>query len=99
MRSREGFAIRELALAALEKSTRMLEVALELVKQGNHEEAARLRNEARTQRTNSMSLLAEANNLERDLKGVPARRSEKSANRAPQVHVYRERPVTHSELR
>lgn len=98
MRSREGFAIRELALAALEKSTKMLEVALELVKQGNHEEAARLRNEARTQRTNSMSLLAEANNLERDLK-IPARRSQKSANRAPQVHVYRERPVSHKELR
>lgn len=64
MRSSEGFAIRQEAIEALEKSTKMFEVALELATQGNQAEAERLRKEARTQRTISEFLQTEANNLE-----------------------------------
>jgi hypothetical protein len=69
MRSREGFAVRQLALAALEKSVKMLEVAYALVKQGNKREAKRLWSEAVRQRTISTWMVAEADNLERDLTG------------------------------
>jgi hypothetical protein len=69
MRSREGLAVRQLALAALEKSIKMLEVAYGLVKQGNKREAKRLWSEAIRQRTISKWIVAEADNLERDLKG------------------------------
>ena len=54
----------------------MLEVALELTKQGNRIEAERLRNEAQTQRTISTLLMSEANNLERDRKSIRAQRPE-----------------------
>jgi len=68
MRSREGLAIRQLGLATLEKSTKMLEVALTLFKQGNLREAKRLWREARRQRTVSSLIVAEADNLERELR-------------------------------
>ena len=64
MGSREGLTLREKALEALEKSTKMLQVALDLLNQGNQVEAARLQKEARKQRTLSTLLMAEANNLE-----------------------------------
>jgi|GEM_PF-3355965 len=69
MRSKEGFAIRQLGLAALEKSVKMLEVAYSLIKQGNKQEAKTIWREARRQRTLCSQILAEADNLERELRG------------------------------
>lgn len=66
MASREKLTLREMAVKALENSTKMLKVASELRKQGNQFEADRLRNEARTQRTVSTLLMAEASRLEQD---------------------------------
>lgn len=68
MGSREGMALRQRALEALEKSTKMFEVALELLKQGNYVESNRVRNEARTQRTISSLLMSEANSLDENLR-------------------------------
>ena len=67
MGSREGLTLREKALEALEKSTKMLQVALDLLTQGNQVEAARVQKEARRQRTISTFLMAEANKLEMNL--------------------------------
>lgn len=64
MGRQEGLRIRGEALEALEKSTRMLEVAFNLLTQGNYAEADRVRYEARTQRTISTLLMARAHNLE-----------------------------------
>lgn len=64
MGSREGIQLRRQALQALESSTRMLDVAFDLLKQGNETEAERVRDEARQQRTISTLLMAEANNLD-----------------------------------
>jgi hypothetical protein len=69
MRSKEGLAIRQLGLGALEKSIKMLKVALKLIKQGNKREAKRLWGEARRLRTISTRIVAEADNLERELRG------------------------------
>jgi hypothetical protein len=60
----DGLTLRKQALEALETSTKMLEVAVRLLKQGNRAESDRVRDEARTQRTISTLLLAEANKLE-----------------------------------
>jgi hypothetical protein len=73
MGSRDGLTLRRKALEVLEKSTRMLEVAVDLLEQGNQAESARVRKEAQTQRMNSTLLMAEAHNLERN----PASRSSK----------------------
>lgn len=70
MGSREGLTLREKALEALEKSTKMLQVALDLMMQGNQIEATRVRQEARKQRTISTFLMAEANSLDLALKTV-----------------------------
>ena len=70
MGSRDGFSIRQQALEALEKSTKTLEVAYELLKQGNETEAKRLRNEARSQRTLSTILMGTAERLMIDHKTV-----------------------------
>ena len=64
MGTSEGLTLRKRALEALERSTRMLEVAIRLLKQGNRAESDRVKAEARTQRTISKLLMAEANNLE-----------------------------------
>ena len=64
MRVSDGLTLRRRALEALERSTKMLEVAIRLLKQGNRAESDRVRNEARTQRTISTLLMAEANSLE-----------------------------------
>jgi hypothetical protein len=56
--------LRKQALQALEKSTRMFDVAFDLLKQGNESEAERVRDEARAERTISTLLMAEANSLE-----------------------------------
>jgi hypothetical protein len=76
MGSREGFGLRQQAVEALEKSTKMLEVAVDLMKQGNRAEAQRLRSEAETQRTISTLLMAEANSLERNRPALRAPRTE-----------------------
>ena len=60
----DGLKLRKRALEALKKSTRMLEVAVTLMKQGNRTEAERVRGYARSQRTISTLLMAEANQLE-----------------------------------
>jgi hypothetical protein len=61
--------LRKRALEALEGSTKMLLVAVRLLKQGNRVEADRVREEARTQRTISTLLLAEANRLQLSSQG------------------------------
>lgn len=69
MRSKEGFAVRQLALNALGESIKMFEVACTLIRQGNKKEAFRLWTEARQQRTNSYRIVAEADLLEAVLRG------------------------------
>lgn len=64
MVGKDGLELRKKALEILEKSTKMLEVALTLMKQGNRAEADRVRDDARRQRTISTLLMAEANQLE-----------------------------------
>jgi len=64
MRGNDGLTLRKRALEALERSTRMLEVAIRLLKQGNRAESERMKGEARTQRTISTLLMARANNLD-----------------------------------
>jgi hypothetical protein len=56
--------LREQAMAALQESTIMLEVASNLLDAGNREEAIRLKNEARSKRNVSVWLMSEANTLE-----------------------------------
>lgn len=53
-------ALRERALSALEVSTTMLTVSENLLRQGNQREAARLRNEARYKRNESILLMDQA---------------------------------------
>jgi hypothetical protein len=68
MGNRKKLTQREMAVEALEKSTKMLKVASALRKQGNQIEADRLRDEARAQRIISTLLMAEANRLEQDFR-------------------------------
>jgi hypothetical protein len=56
--------LREQAMAALRESTTMLEVASNLLKAGNREEAVRLKDEARAKRNVSVWLMGKANTLE-----------------------------------
>jgi hypothetical protein len=65
MGSRDGLTLRQRALEALERSTRMLQVAIDLLEQGNSVESERVRKEAQTQRAISTLLMAEAHNLEK----------------------------------
>ena len=85
MGSREGLTLREKALEALEKSTRMLQVALDLLTQGNQTEATRVRNEARKHRTISTLLMAEANNLEMRLRLAASQQNHNIINRKTSV--------------
>jgi len=59
-----ALALRERALSALEMSTNMLTVAQNLLQQGNQREAARLRNEARYKRNESILLMDQAREVE-----------------------------------
>ena len=81
MGSREGLTLREKALEALEKSTKMLQIALDLLQQGNQVESARVHKEARKQRTISTLLMAEANKLEMNLNIARAANYPNSTNR------------------
>jgi hypothetical protein len=78
-----ALALRERALTALETSTTMLTVAQSLLKQGNQREAARLRNEARYKRNESILLMDQAREVEQRasniLKFPERKRSEASA--------------------
>jgi hypothetical protein len=56
--------LRERALSALEMSTTMLTVSERLMRQGNQTEAARLRNEARYKRNESILLMDQAERAE-----------------------------------
>ena len=68
-------ALRERALSSLEVSTTMLTVAQALQRQGNQREAARLRNEARYKRNESILLMDEARKVEqRSPKILPFRK-------------------------
>jgi len=53
--------IRQQALSALEKSTKLFQVAENLLRQGNSSEAEWVKNEARAQRNISVWLMAQAN--------------------------------------
>lgn len=71
-------ALRERALSSLEVSTTMLTVAQTLLRQGNQREAARLRNEARYKRNESILLMDEATKVEQrssNILGFPRRKS------------------------
>lgn len=74
MGSRESLTLRQLALEALEKSTKMFDVAFKLQTQGNEVEAQRVRNDARTQRNVSTILMAEANYQKVDSNSVSSQR-------------------------
>ena len=63
-------ALRERALSALEVSTTMLTVAQTLLRQGNQKEAARLRNEARYKRNESILLMNEARKVDQRLSNI-----------------------------
>ena len=58
-------ALRERAIESLQGSTKMLKVAQNLLQQGNRKEAARLRNEARFKRNESVLLMDQARSLEK----------------------------------
>ena len=60
-----ALALRERAVAALQTSTTMLKVSQTLLRQGNNTEAARLRNEARYKRNESILLMDQARKVER----------------------------------
>lgn len=71
-------ALRERALSALEVSTTMLTVAQVLLRQGNQKEAARLQNEARYKRNESILLMDEARKVEQRSSNIlrfPARKT------------------------
>ena len=57
--------LRQRAVTALATSTTILRVAQDLLKQGNQREAARLRNEARYKRNESILLMDQATAVER----------------------------------
>ena len=87
MGSRDGFSIRQRALEALEKSTKTLQVAYELLQQGNETEAKRLRNEARSQRTLSTILMTTADRLTIDHRTVRSQRYPDSFNLPSRVEL------------
>jgi hypothetical protein len=64
MNQERSMPLREQAMEALEESTKMLEVACNLMEQGNRKEAERLHKAARSKRSVSVLLMARANALE-----------------------------------
>lgn len=79
----EAGKIRHQALSALEKSTKLFEIAENLVRQGNESEAQWVRNEARAQRNISVWLMATANKPNAE-KGAGSARSGDSYRRLDQ---------------
>jgi hypothetical protein len=73
-----ALVLRERALSALESSTTMLTVAQNLLQQGNQREAARLRNDARYKRNESILLMDQARKVEERSSNIlrfPARKT------------------------
>ena len=62
--NKQSVPLRAQAMAALQESTTMLQVACDLMEQGNKKEAERLHKAARTKRNVSVLLMAKANALE-----------------------------------
>lgn len=62
--NQESMPLREQAMEALKESTTMLEVASNLLEQGNTEEAKRLHKAARIKRNVSVLLMSKANAAE-----------------------------------
>ena len=83
MDSSEGVALRQAALEALEKSTKLLKVAVDLISKGSEFEAERLRSEARTHRTISTLLMTKANNLEMDVLADSNEAAARSSSHVP----------------
>jgi hypothetical protein len=75
--------LRERALSALELSTTMLTVSEYLMRQGNQREAARLRNEARHKRNESILLMdqAERSDQKTNVLRFPDRKATPTAER------------------
>ena len=69
MRHQQTMPLREQAMEALQESTTLLEVACNLMEQGNRKEAERLHREAQNKRHVSVLLMAKANALENDYRG------------------------------
>jgi hypothetical protein len=72
----------------LQTSTTMLEVAQKLMRQGNNTEAARLRNEARYKRNESILLMDQAREVEQRSSNVlkfPERNTGRLSYPTPQV--------------
>jgi len=69
METVDRLAIQQRALEALQKSTKTLEIAEQLLRVGNVREAERLRDEAREQRNVSVWLMAQAKETERRNQG------------------------------
>jgi hypothetical protein len=65
-----AFALRKRAVDAIEESNTILNVAENLLKQGNQREAARLRNEARIKRNESILLMDQASGVEQGRSNV-----------------------------
>jgi hypothetical protein len=64
METEDRLAIQQRALEALQKSTKTLEIAEQLLSVGNVKEAERLKNEAREQRNISVWLMTQAKERE-----------------------------------
>ena len=64
MRNQQTMPLREQAMEALQESTTLLEVACNLMEQGNRKEAERLHKEAQNKRHASVLLMAKANAME-----------------------------------
>lgn len=78
-----ALALRERAVSALEASTTMLQVAQDLLKQGNQREAARLRNEARYKRNESILLMDQATAVEHHQSNILRSPDRKTRQGAP----------------
>jgi hypothetical protein len=85
MGSGEGLTLRQKALETLEKSTRMLQVAVDLFEQGNPLEADRVRKEAQYQRSISTLLMAEAHNLDRSPKTIQSKHYNRTVSHQPHM--------------
>jgi ribosome maturation protein Sdo1 len=83
MTNQRSRPLREQAMEALRESTTMLEVARNLLKQGNRTEAQRLQWEARNKRNVSVLLMAKANALDNATPGrMPSHYHELNISRA-----------------
>jgi len=82
MNNQQSIPLREQAREALQESTTMLEVACNLLEQGNRKEAERLHKEARTKCNVSVLLIAKANALENASRKMPSRYYEANSSTA-----------------